>query len=135
MGGCLSTQSHSDRLNPVRYPSPHATPQTTHIVAVRIPHIRNLWYYEFRLDPEPVVIGQRVALYRRVIDAPEPDPDETPPDIEGWIDTTTGYALNGVTFSIVNGTGERVAQLYCPGYTHPPPLDTHSHPTNPTHPA
>jgi hypothetical protein len=135
MGSCLSTHSRTKHINPVPYPSPHATPQTTHIVAVKVPHIRILWYFDFRLNPEPVVIGQQVALYQRAMDSPEPDPDETIPDINGWIDTTTGCAPNAVTFSIINGAGERIAQLYCPGYTHPPPLNVHSHPTNPAHPA
>ena len=134
MGCCLSTQPFADDTNPVPNPSPYATPFTTHMVAVNIPHSRCFWNFSFRLNMEPITIGQRVALYEMGIDAPEPDPDEATPAVKGWIGSVMAYGPDSVTFSVINSAGERVAQLFCPDYPTPQLLYVNSHPPNPTHP-
>jgi hypothetical protein len=105
MGSCLSTWSLICNVNPVPYPSPFAIPPTTHIVVVKNPRIRNLWYYQYRSYGGPITIGQRVALYERNMDSPDPDPLEDPVVLEGWINEISGFGPNWVTFGIVNGAG------------------------------
>jgi hypothetical protein len=106
MGGCLSTWSHIRNVNPVPHPSPFAIPPTTHIVAVKNPRIRNLWYYQYCAYSGPITIGQRVALYERTMDNPDPDPLDDHAVLEGWINEIFRYGPNWVTFGIVNSAGK-----------------------------
>ncbi|KIM81886.1 hypothetical protein PILCRDRAFT_88993 [Piloderma croceum F 1598] len=135
MGSCLSTWSRVCDVNPVPYPSPFATPLTTHILAVKIPHLHNLWYYEYRLYDGPITIGQKVALYERDLDSPDPDPDQATPVIEGWINEIFGYGPRWVMFGIINSAGKRVARLSHPDYPDPQLLMAYNHPSNQTHPS
>ncbi|KIM85016.1 hypothetical protein PILCRDRAFT_6017 [Piloderma croceum F 1598] len=133
MGSCISACLHTGHTNPVPYPSPFITPHTTHIVAHHVPRTFRLWAFNYRLNSEPVVIGQRVVLYPRGMEERNPDPDQATPVVEGWIGMITGRGTHWVTFGIVNSTGVMIAQMCYPGYP-PQLLDTNDHQCGPPHP-
>jgi len=134
MGSCISTCFHTEHTNPVPCPNPLVTPHTTQIVAHRVPHTHHVWAFNYRINLQPVVIGQRVALYRQEINDNEPDPDQATPVVEGWIGMVTGLNPPWVTFGIVDHAGVVIGRMCYPDY----PiilLDAHSHPLSQPCPA
>src|SRR6266481_1248924 len=79
----------------------------------------NLWLYKYRLNLEPVVVGQQVALYHRAADCYNPDLAQAAPVVKGWINMILRRTPHWVMFRIVNSAGEEIARLGYPGYPDP----------------
>ena len=102
MGNCISAPLPS--CTNTCSPNPHPT---THIVAHQAgnspPPIH--WLFEYRMNPGPVTLGQKVVLHKRAADCFNPDPS-LQPLMEGWLVEVTNCTLHWLTFRIVNGKGE-----------------------------
>lgn len=102
--------------SPILFASQFLTPHTTHIIVTDFPSSPDLWLFQYRLNFEPIVIGQRVALYRRAADCYNPDPEQAAPVAEGQIDSVFRRTRCWVIFHIVDGAGEQIARLGYPYY-------------------
>jgi hypothetical protein len=73
----------------------------------------NHWLLEYRLDLNPIWIGQYVVLHCRAEDCFNPDPS-LGPVAEGWIDRIVDRTPHWLTFRIVDSEGEMSSLLSIP---------------------
>jgi hypothetical protein len=97
MGNLPSSRSHTLYSQSL----PCLTPFITHIVAcpVSSSSTPNHWLFKSRINFQPIVLGQRVALYHDAADCCDPDPLRGA-IVEGHIDAIVNASPNWITFRI-----------------------------------
>jgi len=89
----------------------------THIIAIDVHSHPGLWLFQYHLNFEPIVIGQRVALYCRATDCYNPNPEQAAPVAEGQINSVLSRSHCWVIFHIIDdSTGKEIARLGYPYY-------------------
>ena len=97
MGNLTSSPSHTLYTQSL----PGLSPFITHIVARPFTSspTPNNWSFVSRINFQPIVVGQRVALYHNAADCCDPDPLRSAV-VEGHIDAIVNASPNWITFCI-----------------------------------